>query len=277
MFADPFATFSYMPEQGSIEYDDSLATSLGLPQQSRFVPSDANDPWDATYPDASHIQSFSRSLRSTDCSTAYALQWPSQTCTSNEADAGHVYYCQTYAPHRDTVFRSGRFDSISADTRDSVEQRDYVLPRLLQSITESTDMAEMINRQRYLRSYWATVHRQYPVIHKPTFTCETASPLLRTAILALGAQALGDPTALSYAKIWHEKCLKVLSSVRNLFVKMQRVLIRPSVQLNAIIHIDSATCKPCCLLSCSRFSDRDGLRVNYHSTLRTRSASYAKH
>lgn len=75
---------------------------------------------------------------------------------------------------------------------------------------------DLTNEDRYLASYWHWVHPLYPVIHKPSFDFRTASPLLKAAVIALGAQAFDDPSDKKHAKVIHERCLKVLKKVRQL-------------------------------------------------------------
>ena len=75
------------------------------------------------------------------------------------------------------------------------------------------DETTYTNEQRYLNAYWVAVHPFAPVVHRPSFVLEHASPLLKAAMLALGANALGDASDKTNAKIVHEKCMKVLKKV----------------------------------------------------------------
>lgn len=41
--------------------------------------------------------------------------------------------------------------------------------------------------ERYLDRFWAVYHRQYPIIHRPTFSTQHAHPLLLLSMIAMGA------------------------------------------------------------------------------------------
>ena len=73
--------------------------------------------------------------------------------------------------------------------------------------------SELTGEDRCLASFWHWVHPLYPVIHKPSFDFQTASPLLKAAVIALGAQAFDDASDKKHAKVVHERCLKVLKKV----------------------------------------------------------------
>ena len=66
------------------------------------------------------------------------------------------------------------------------------------------------NEQRYLESYWHLVHPIWPIIHRPTFDVSYTSPLLRSAMLTMGACLTGDQVDAANACILHKRCLKVI-------------------------------------------------------------------
>lgn len=66
------------------------------------------------------------------------------------------------------------------------------------------------NEQCYLDAYWRLVHPVWPVVHKPTFDVTYASPLLRTAMLTLGACLIGNQIDSANGCIMHKRCLKVI-------------------------------------------------------------------
>lgn len=107
-------------------------------------------------------------------------------------------------------------DEIMAIQRDLEEQPELELTHFASmelSVVDGTDHADLYPYLRYVDSYWSLVHELYPVLHKPTFNVASTSPLLRAAVLALGAQGLGERRDLSYAKTLHERCIKVLKKV----------------------------------------------------------------
>ena len=78
------------------------------------------------------------------------------------------------------------------------------------------DEVNYTNDERYLGAFWRWVHPFFPVVHRPTFIMPNASPLLKAAMLALGAQALPDTSDRRNARIIHERCVKVVKKVRTL-------------------------------------------------------------
>jgi len=66
------------------------------------------------------------------------------------------------------------------------------------------------NEQRYLDAYWRSVHPIWPIIHRPTFDVSYTSPLLRSAMLTMGACLTGDQVDAANACILHKRCLKVI-------------------------------------------------------------------
>jgi hypothetical protein len=79
------------------------------------------------------------------------------------------------------------------------------------------EVAESVREQSFSLSYWSRVHDFVPMLHKPSFRIEKASPLLRAAVLALGEQALGTSHGMASAAGMHERCLKVLRKVHTMF------------------------------------------------------------
>lgn len=102
---------------------------------------------------------------------------------------------------------------LPAEARDVTESQD--LASAFQSITieDFVDGSAFSREEFYLESYWTWVHDLFPVIHRPTLHLPTASPLLRAAILALGAQALGGRDHLSNARNLHERSMKIVTKV----------------------------------------------------------------
>lgn len=119
----------------------------------------------------------------------------------------------------DQVLLPGPFGSsqvLTAAERDLIEKDDLTVPasRPHDALVDvSLNEATYTNDDRYLGSYWLWVHSLYPVVHKPSFNLQEASPLLRAGMLALGAHALGDSVDKTNARIVHERCTKVLKKV----------------------------------------------------------------
>lgn len=119
----------------------------------------------------------------------------------------------------DHVLLPGAFGSsrlLTADDRDAMERDDLVIPcssRHDSLVDLSIAEPAYSNEERYLGAYWLWVHQLYPVVHRPSFNLHDASPLLKAAMLALGAHALGDSLDKTNARIVHERCVKVLKRV----------------------------------------------------------------
>ena len=105
--------------------------------------------------------------------------------------------------------------TLSAATRDFMEQTQLTVPSAapMDATNITFTGTSLPDQQRYLAEYWLKVHPLFPVLHRPTFNLAATSPLLRAAVMALGAQALVDRTDLANARILHENCLKTLKQV----------------------------------------------------------------
>ena len=74
------------------------------------------------------------------------------------------------------------------------------------------DIDDVLSEQ-YLDQYWRLLHPQYPVLHRPTFSLSTASPILKAAVLAIGSHYLLDYNARQDSRRLHEQCSKILAKV----------------------------------------------------------------
>lgn len=99
------------------------------------------------------------------------------------------------------------------DHRDSMEQSELIVPLASSgssSLTLDYNDTTISNEPKYLAAYWTWVHPLYTIIHQPSFNINHTSPLLKAAILALGAQACDNSTDKRNGRIIHERCVKVL-------------------------------------------------------------------
>jgi hypothetical protein len=114
----------------------------------------------------------------------------------------------------------GTFDTqrlLTPDDRDLMEHAELLIPAPSphgSSVDFGLDELDYTNDQRYLGAYWRWIHPFFPVVHRPSFVLPNASPLLRAAMLALGAHALTDTADKRNARIIHERCVKVVKKVR---------------------------------------------------------------
>lgn len=85
------------------------------------------------------------------------------------------------------------------------EERVILFPE--QSFGMGTDTYQYA---QYLDNYWRLFHPSFPIIHKPTFRGATESPMLKAAILAIGAQYTDDAAAKAKSRSLYDRCLKLL-------------------------------------------------------------------
>lgn len=92
----------------------------------------------------------------------------------------------------------------------TVQQRDEEEQVILfpeQSFGMGTDTYQYA---QYLDNYWRLFHPSFPIIHKPTFGGVDESPMLKAAMLAIGAQYTDDAAAKAKSRSLHDRCLKLL-------------------------------------------------------------------
>ncbi|GAB7326599.1 hypothetical protein MBLNU13_g10574t1 [Cladosporium sp. NU13] len=95
--------------------------------------------------------------------------------------------------------------------RDFLEQDELVTPTSAPQNFGARQLHHHVdNEQRYLEAYWRLVHPIWPIIHRPTFDVSYTSPLLRSAMLTMGACMTGDQVDAANACILHKRCLKVI-------------------------------------------------------------------
>ncbi len=112
------------------------------------------------------------------------------------------------------------------EDRDFMEQDELIMSSNA-SRYSSTDLHfhenASSNEEKYLDMYWTWSHAFRPIIHRPSFDAHQTSPLLKAAMLALGAQACNDVSDKQNARQIHEKCMKVLQKVCRLPVDIREI------------------------------------------------------
>ncbi|KAF2753534.1 hypothetical protein EJ05DRAFT_505166 [Pseudovirgaria hyperparasitica] len=120
-----------------------------------------------------------------------AYDYPGTTASaSNDNLSSYVMYQMPIKSHeeRDEDERKTLFPQIEFDTTsDSYPSADYI------------------------ECYWHHFHPVYPVVHRATFGQEEPSPLLKAAMMAVGAQYSKQSNARADGRNFHERCLKLLS------------------------------------------------------------------
>ena len=111
------------------------------------------------------------------------------------------------------VATNGSLRTMTVEERDNMEFGEVMIPTTAPpGLTGAAPFNEFAftNEQRYLAAYWSWIHPLYPIVHKPTFSLDYSSPLLRAAMLALGAQMLQNGIDQNNARVIHDRCTKVL-------------------------------------------------------------------
>jgi hypothetical protein len=89
------------------------------------------------------------------------------------------------------------------------EEHEFLFPEQLIGMADTYHF----QIEQYLDNYWRLFHPSYPVIHKPTFSRVNESPMLRAAMIAIGAQYTDDPGAKARSRLLHDECVKLLDQV----------------------------------------------------------------
>jgi hypothetical protein len=109
------------------------------------------------------------------------------------------------------AYLPGSGAALPPEYRDFLEQDELVTPTSAQHNIGARQCHHHVdNEQRYLDVYWRLVHPIWPVVHRPTFDMAYTSPLLRSAMITLGACYTGDQIDAANACILHKRCLKVI-------------------------------------------------------------------
>lgn len=110
---------------------------------------------------------------------------------------------------------NGSSRMMTAEERDSMEREMLALPTTHadNDLGMCFDDVFTGDEERYLNAYWAWVHPLFPIIHRPSFDNQHASPLLKAAMLALGAHMMQTHADLNTGRIIHERCSKILKKV----------------------------------------------------------------
>ena len=110
----------------------------------------------------------------------------------------------------DTLSTYGQFGPKSMMQRDDEEQA-YLFPE------QSFGMAKIANTfsfEQYLDNYWRLFHPSFPIVHRPTFDRINEAPMLRAAMIAVGAQYSKDSSAKHTSRKLYDQCLKLVEKVR---------------------------------------------------------------
>ncbi|KAF7188630.1 Zinc finger protein [Pseudocercospora fuligena] len=155
-------------------------------------------------------QSTSRSPASTGSSMVYP-QWLYSTGSCTPYESGVSSASIPHSNSNMVAIPIGMSGLLPAEARDVTELQDLASAFHNITIEDFVDGSAFSREEFYLEAYWTWIHDLIPVVHRGTLHLPTASPLLRAAILALGAQALGGRDHLFNARNLHERSLKILT------------------------------------------------------------------
>lgn len=203
----PFYSFGSgynTPEQGYQTYGQLHSTSTF----------DAAQPW-TTQPSSLFASQSPVSRNST---TPTPLGRRPSLYTQLRTPNSEVSYCDT-RNHASSFGDSYLGDAFAMNLTTMPEYRDMLEQDELVTPTSAPQAANFgqnqyrhraDNEQRYLEAFWRSVHPAWPVLHRPTLDPSRTSPLLRAAMLTLGAHSTGHPIDSGNACILHKRCLKVI-------------------------------------------------------------------
>ncbi|KAM0697585.1 hypothetical protein Q7P36_002439 [Cladosporium allicinum] len=203
----PFYSFGSgynTPEQGYQTYGQLHSTSTF----------DAAQPW-TTQPSSLFASQSPVSRNST---TPTPLGRRPSLYTQLRTPNSEVSYCDT-RNHASSFGDSYLGDAFAMDITTMPEYRDMVEQDELVTPTSAPQAANFgqnqyrhraDNEQRYMEAFWRSVHPAWPVLHRHTFDPSRTSPLLRAAMITLGAHSTGHPIDSGNACILHKRCLKVI-------------------------------------------------------------------
>lgn len=138
----------------------------------------------------------------------------SSICSSGPVSDAHTYAFNGLA-HYNSAYDSSAM-IVSAEERDEIERNELSTPLAFEEQTfhQPQEHALQIVEQRYLDAYSHLFHPLFPVVHKASIASNGTSPLLKAAILALGAQYMTEKADITAARILHERCLKCRERVK---------------------------------------------------------------
>lgn len=225
------------PYSPSAEYESPPAESPYLRQQPYYAQASSSGAWPLidTFSSFPPVPS-SRSPLSTGSSTSLLLGgWnffptaaaspePQPLFTSSRTSSEAAFQGEIGTVPRNSVFdgrllphvANGCLQMITPEERDHMESEDLQDVGTMLWRSDLSDPARAYHpsssEERYLKTYWISVHPLFPVVHRPTFDFNATSPLLTSAMLALGAHMLRSPDDIESARVIHEKAQKVLKS-----------------------------------------------------------------
>ncbi|KAK3070889.1 hypothetical protein LTR53_009634, partial [Teratosphaeriaceae sp. CCFEE 6253] len=211
----PYSPTGYDSSQDEYSYPSGLPYYFGQPPPVRSMGSTI----DAFGPHATSRSPISAGSsimylpqRGPGAQSPAALQHYTSSASSDAFGPGAENNGSVFGEHLiPLTFNGGFVRLMSSEERDSMEMEDLIVPSVSPSSGDLVlDIGSLANEQRYLGSYWMWIHPLFPIVHKPSFNLPAASPLLRSAMLALGAHMLQEPTDMNNARIMHESAQKVL-------------------------------------------------------------------
>lgn len=158
------------------------------------------------------------SLSPTSAISTMAYTWTSKD--KNETPASLAYMNATSYPLTsmpmaagvDPMLGYGLLGPKTMAQRDEEEQ-EFLFPE------QSFDMGQYAHSfEQYLDKYWKLFHPSFPVVHRATFEGIDESPMLRAAMIAIGAQYSNDSSARLKSRILHDRCMKLFDKVELLLL-----------------------------------------------------------
>ncbi|KAF2006067.1 hypothetical protein P154DRAFT_423278 [Amniculicola lignicola CBS 123094] len=209
------------PFSQSPNYSSSSGYASPIPSAGDYANMFANPPYGAasnrtrTSSNASYIEPWGYPSRSpTSATSTLAYTW---TANDKSPAPPHLPFMATTSSYPmtsipmsagiDPMHGFGHFGSKSIAQRDEEEQG-VLFPE------QSFGMGHITNTypfEQYLDNYWRLFHPTFPAVHRASFDgMNESSPMLRAAMIAVGAQFSNDTSAKRKSRILHDRCVKLL-------------------------------------------------------------------
>ncbi|KAF2738685.1 hypothetical protein EJ04DRAFT_509259 [Polyplosphaeria fusca] len=163
-----------------------------------------------TSSNASFIEPWAFPSRSPTSTAFSSLEYPSKSPTTASSSIAYSWTANAYPVQSlpvssglDPMSEYGYYGPRTMAQRDEEEQA-FLFPE------QSSGLRSILGPyERYLDNYWRCFHPFFPVIHRATFDDHSTSPMLRAAMIAIGAQYSNDPGAKRKSRIITDRCSKL--------------------------------------------------------------------
>lgn len=168
-----------------------------------------------TSSNASFIEPWGYPSRSPTSTALSSLGYSSKSPTTASSTMAYTWTPNAYpmqslpmSSSLDPMTGYGYFGPKTMAQRDAEEEM-YIFPEEQFDGLSSVPSAY----EQYFDNYWRYFNPFFPVIHRATVDSHSWPPMIRAAMIAIGAQYSSDPGAKRKSRILTDRCLKLLDKV----------------------------------------------------------------